>query len=350
MDEATFRILDTLSRKLGNAVSIRQLTSAIRLHHGTAYYAGTYNKLNDLTKQRLIRITKAGRSSVPALDLSSYTLLDLLSEMEMRRKREFLGRFKAFQPLLMDMEGYAHGDARIESVLLIDPERNARLNRAEVLIMTRDSHEVDSDGSIRAAARDAQGRHNIRVDALPVSAGDLVKMLASDGVHPLKKMLSNEIAFHNPHAFWTEIAHAFVRGYGMRFQDEEMDPRKTTESDLIFNLNRLGYREIGPRVSQGEKACPEYTVMSTLVKGGARRVNAIPVIMAKNEINYDLLVFLAQKYGLPDRLLGLLKAMHRIKPQEKVAAAIDVLEASGTKAIKADERAIGNSMRLYNAA
>ncbi len=125
MDAATFRILDTLSREIGSTISIHQLTSRIRQYHGTAYYARTYNKLNDLSKQGLITITKAGRSSIPSLNFASYTLLDLLSEIEMRKKREFLDRSKTLQLLLIDMEAYAHSDSQIESISLINPERNA---------------------------------------------------------------------------------------------------------------------------------------------------------------------------------------------------------------------------------
>lgn len=209
MDEATFRILDTLSRELGRTISIRQLTAKIRQYYGTGYYARTYNKLNELSRQGLITITKAGRSSIPSLDFSSYMLLDLLTEIEMRKKREFLDGFKNLQPLLMDMEALAHNDSQIESISSIDPKHNAKLNRAEILILL---HDIDSNNlpdkliSIHSAFRTLQSSRIIRVDSLPLTTNEFRSLLISNAINPLKEMLSNRITFYNPNSFWQNIA------------------------------------------------------------------------------------------------------------------------------------------------
>lgn len=350
MDEATFRILDTLSRELGNMISIHQLTSKIKQYHGTAYYARTYNKLKELSKQGLINITKAGRSSIPSLNFASYALPDLLSEIEMRKKRELLDRSKALRPLLIDMEAYARSNSRIESISLIDPERNARLNRAEFLVLMRNFGESRSDEtkSVYKMMRDAQSMCNVRADGLLLSPEDFADMLASDEINPLREMLSNKITFYAPQAFWAEIAVILARGYRIRLRSMETNPAKIAENDLIFNLNRFGYRELGPRIEEGEKICIEYIIVSLMMKGDARRINTIPAIVSKNKVNRSLLVFLSQKYGLSGRLLGLLRAMHKIEPEEKTAIAMSILEELSSKEIRADEEAIARNMRLYN--
>jgi len=352
MDEATFRILETLSRELGSTISIYQLTSKIRQHHGTAYYARTYNKLKDLSRQGLITITKAGRSSIPSLNFANYTLLDLLSEIEMRKKRELLDRSKTLQPLLMDMEAYAHRDPRIGSILLINPERNARLNRAEILMLVRNSDEArwNEARSVYRMMRDAQDRRNIRADGLLLSSEDFAIMLASDEINPLKEMLSNKIAFHAPQAFWAEIAAALAKGYRIKLLSTETNPAKITERDLIFNLNRFGYRELGPKITEGEEICLEYIIASLLMRGDARRINAIPGILSNNKANRSLLVFLSQKYGLSGKLLGLLRIMHKTRPEENISIVISILEELTLREIKADEEAVARNMRSYNAA
>jgi hypothetical protein len=162
-------------------------------------------------------------------------------------------------------------------------------------------------------------------------------------------MLSNKIAFHAPQAFWAEIAAALSRRYKIRLRNTETNPAKIAEKDLIFNLNRFGYRELGPEITEREKICIEYIITSILMKGDARRINAIPAILSKNKANYNLLTFLSQKYGLSSRLLGLLKAMNKIKPQEKTALAINILEELATKEIKADEESVARNMRSHNA-
>jgi len=352
MDEATFRILETLSRQLGSMISIHQLTSKIRQHHGTAYYARTYNKLKDLSKQGLITITKAGRSSIPSLNFANYTLLGLLSEIEMRKKRELLDRSKTLQLLLMDMEAYAHRDPQIVSISLINPERNARLNRAEILMLVRNSDEAhwNEAKSVYRMMRDAQTRRNIRTDGLLLSSEDFAYMLASDEINPLKEMLSNKVTFHAPQAFWAEIAAALAKGYRVRLLSTETNPAKITEKDLIFNLNRFSYREFGPKITEGEKICIEYVITSLLMKGDARRINAIPEILSKNKANRNLLVFLSEKYGLSGRLLGQLRTMHKTKPEEKISIVISILEELVEKEIKVDEEAAPRNMRSYNAA
>jgi hypothetical protein len=347
MDEATFRILDTLSGRIGNAISIHQLTSEIRQHYGTGYYARTYNKLMELSKQGLVTITRAGRSSIPSLNFSSYSLLDLLSEIEMRKKREFLDGSRAFQPLIVDIEAHAHKDSGIESISLINPERNARLNRAELLILIRNSSETSSKqmASVCGMTRDVQNKHDIRTDALMLSAEHFSGQLASDEINPLREMLSSKIAFYGPQAFWAEIAEALAKGRSIRLLSEETNPSKIIENDLVFNLNRFGYRQLGPRIREGQKICLEYITASILMKGDARRINAIPLLLSKNTTNYNTLLFLSQRYGLSGRLLGILKAMRKTKPLEKITIMTDILAQLGAKEIKADGSVIAQNTR-----
>jgi hypothetical protein len=351
VDEATFRILDTLSREIGSTISTNQLTFKIRQRYGTGYYARTYNKLTDLSKQGLVTITKAGRSSIPSLNLSSYRLLDLLSEIEMRKKWDFLDESRIFQPLMMEVEAYAHNDPQIVSISIINPERNTKLNRAEVLILIRNSNESSSRriASIYRIMMDSQSKHNIRIDALLLSTDDLAELLVSDEINPLKEMLTNKITFYAPQAFWNQLASVFAKGHRIRLLGAETNPAKIPEKDLMFNLDRFGYREIGPKITEGEKICIEFIIASILIKGDARRVNAIPILLSKNTANYKLLAFLSQKYGQSGRLLGLVRAMQTIKPHRETAIMMDIMEELGAEEIKADKNAIAHVMRSYNA-
>ena len=49
------------------------------------------------------------------------------------------------------------------------------------------------------------------------------------------------------------------------------------------------------------------------------------------------------------RLLGLLKALNKIKPTRETASAIEILETLNAKEIQVDEKSIRRKMRLYNA-
>jgi hypothetical protein len=351
VDEATFRILDTLSRELGSTISIHQLTSKIREYHGTAYYAGTYNKLNDLRKQGLITLTSAGRSSIPSLNLASYSLLDMLSEIELRKKREFLEKSKTLQLLLMDMESYAHANASIESISIINPERNARLNRAEFLILLHHansgtfSHELIS---LDKALRRLQSARLIRIDSLSLTPNEFRSLLIADEINPLKEMLSNRITFYNPSSFWLNIAWLMRAAGKIKFEKEETTPGKISDIDLNYNLLRFGYRELGTGIKEGRRICIEYVASALLMQGGARQIDAVPIILAKNNTDYNLLVFLCQKYGQSGKLLGLLRVLQKLKPNSDIANSIKRLEAMGAKEIRADGKSIGDKMKVYD--
>ena len=85
-----------------------------------------------------------------------------------------------------------------------------------------------------------------------------------------------------------------------------------------------------------------------LLAGSARRIEAIPVLLAKNRPNYGILIFLSRKYGTEGMLLGLLKALDKIKRNGESEYAIKALEALKTRGEKVDEKSIREKMRLYH--
>ena len=329
MDEATFRILDILSREMGSELSIHQLTFKIKELYGTGYYARTYNKLIELSKHGLVTITKAGRSSIPSLNFQSYSLLDTLSEIEIRKKREFLEALIPLRSLLIDIESFAYDDPRIGSISLTSPARNARLNRAELLILARDSSKTTS---IHRTISKIQSRHSIRTDALLLSTEEFMELLASDEVNPVREMLSDKIAIYAPQTFWAEISKALQKGIRIKLQDKETNPARVTESNLVFNLGRFGYKELGPKMEEGKKICIEYVIASILMKGDARRINSIQILLSKNAVNYNLLGFLAQKYGVSTELLKILRTARKTSEDEKISAIIEELTATQNSA------------------
>lgn len=347
MDKTTFRILDTLARGIGRPISINDLTGKIARRYGGAYYANVYKKLLSLNKEGIVNITKVGNSSVTSLNFKNYFMVDLLTEMELKKKQEFLGNRTEGQMLFLDLDNYCSDLPFIKSISLIYPERNARLNRAELLILikTQDSGTRDTLDKIFTSL---QRIHNTKIDYLILTKDAFLELLKSDETNSLKEMLSNQITILFPQAFWAEIRSILEKGIQFAFSDAETNPAKIPEQDIAYNLARFGYKEIGPKVEQGEKISIEYITASILMKDDARRKNAIPIILAKSKANYALLIFLAQKYGLSGKLLGLMKALKKIKPVAELHEAIRTLEAMDVKETKADEKAIKAKMRLYN--
>lgn len=132
--------------------------------------------------------------------------------------------------------------------------------------------------------------------------------------------------------------------------ENQTNPACISDSDLTYNLARFGYKEFGLTIEQGQRFCIEYIITTLLIQNDARRILAIPIILAKNSARSNLIVFLSQKYGVSGRLLGLMRITHKIKPTKEIGEAIELLEILNAKEIPANEKDILQKMRLYNAA
>jgi hypothetical protein len=152
-----------------------------------------------------------------------------------------------------------------------------------------------------------------------------------------------------PQAFWGEIRELLEKGSSIEIIEKQTRPFEIAEDDLIYNLVRFGYTEFGSKVRQANKYCIEYIITSLLTSGDVRRIEAIPIIIAKNGVNSNLLVFLSQKFGQAGKLMGLLKILEKTKHMKEVIKAIKMLEILNVNEIESDEEAILQKMRLYNA-
>ena len=148
-----------------------------------------------------------------------------------------------------------------------------------------------------------QKKHNLKIDNLVVDKHDFFDLLTSDETNPVKEALSEKIAIFCPQTFWREIKEISEK-HQIRTITAETKPLNISESDLLFNLNRFGYREFGGHFTQGKKYCIEYIVTKMLLEDDARRMDAIAVILAKNNFKSNLLAFLCQKYLTTTRLIG----------------------------------------------
>lgn len=354
MDEATYRILDILSRSIGNPLSINELTGKIENTYGGAYYANINEKIHDLAKDGVIVLAKAGRSSLVSVNFNNYLITDLLAEMELRRKQFFLQGRQEMQMLMMEIDTYLHSFLLIKSISLMNPERNTKLNKIELLIHLRRTERdkvEESKIGIHIILDNLQKIHNIRIDYVILEDKMFLNLLKSDEINPAREMLSNKIVILNPQDFWLEIKKA-GEGIKMIPAENETNPAKISEDDIVFNLARFGYTEFGPTVKQGRFICIEYVITAIMFQNNARKIDAIPVILAKNsdKTNYDLLLFLARKYGFGGKILGILKALRNLVTHgmKVIVEPIKLLEAMKIEEIKADQKSIKEKLKLYN--
>jgi hypothetical protein len=349
MDTPTLRILDTISSHLGESLSINQLTEITKEAFGTVHYANIYRKLQELKKEGLLNLNPVGRSSVINLNFQNYLLIDLLAEMEIEKKMESLkGRNDLFL-FLTEMEKSLNDTCSIKSTSSINLAKNIKLNRIEFLFLLRKTaHYLDETVRVYREMRKLQNKYNLRIDSLILDEDDFSDLARSNEINPLREALVKKTVFFCPQAFWSEIKR-IAEKTEIRTIRIETEPSSISDLDLIYNLGRFGYREFGVNIEQGRSYCIEYLTTALLVLGDARRLGAIPVILAKNAFRSNLLAFLSQKFGTAGKLLGLLRTLHHIKPSREIGETMVILETFNVKEIPADERSILQKMRLYNA-
>jgi hypothetical protein len=349
VDAPTLRILDTISSNLGDSPSINQLTERIRETYGTAHYANIYQKLQKLKKEGLLSLDLIGRSSNIKLNFQNYLLIDTLAEMEIEKKKNFLAKRTDQILFLTEIDKLLNETETIRSVSSINPTKNIKLNKTELLFLLRKTPEYHNETlQLYKEMLKLQKKHNLKINSLILDRNDFHELIKSDEINPLREALSETTTFFGPQAFWSEIKQV-TETTEIRNIKTETKPANISNSDLTYNLYRFGYKEFGLQLAQGKKWCIEYITTAILLQDDARLTEAIPIILAKNSFKSNTLAFLTQKFETSGKLLGLLKILHTIKPTRETAETTDFLETSNAETIPADEESILQKMRLYNA-
>lgn len=350
MDTLTLRIIDTISSNLGDSLSINQLTERIKDTYGNAYYPNIYRKLQLLKNEGMLNLSLIGRSSIIKLNFQNYLLTSFLAEMEIEKEMEFLKKRQDLHDFLEEMEKSLNDTCAIKSISSINPKMNIKLNRIELLFLLRKASAYhDETLRLYREMNRLQNKHNLRIDSLILDEDDFSSLIRSNEINPLREALTNKIAFFCPQAFWSEIRR-IAEETEIRTIRKETKPADISDLDLVYNLGRFGYKEFGLTLEQGREFCIEYLTTSLLLMGDARRLEAIPIILAKNRFRSNLLAFLSQKFGTSGKLLGLLKILQSIRPKSEIDETIEIMEALNVEEISADEKSILQKMRLYNAA
>ena len=341
-----FKIIDTISREIGNPISIRGLTTEIKQEFGSAHYPNIYNALLGLKDKNIIQIEKQGKASIPLLNFSNYLLPDILIEIELQKKRDFLQKWPEAQFLLSNLDQELSALSFIRSILLIEPERNMRLNRAELLILIDQENLADRQKA-RSMINELRRHSNIRMEDLILSQGKLIDFLKSSEKNPIKEVLSDKIAIYLPQSFWNLIRNAYIHGTRIRFDNDRTNLSKIKENDLAYNLAKFGYKELGPEIRPGKDYSMEYIISSILMGDDPRRAAAASILISKNRPSFELLKFLSMRHGFAEKLLGLLEAINDISPAPEFSDAISAFKERGINPSSVDDGQIRNLMELY---
>jgi hypothetical protein len=349
MDTPTLRILDTISSNIGDSLSINQLTKRIKDTYGSAYYANIYQKLQELKTEGLLNLEPTGRYSNIKLNFQNYLLTDTLAEMEIEKKISFLSTRSNLFPLLTEMDKSLSDKCTINSITAINPLRNIKLNRLELLFLLRETPDyLNETIDLFKGMLELQKKHNTKINNLIIDKNDLFDLATSDEINPVREALREKITFFGPQAFWQEI-NEIAEKTQVKTLSPETKPLDISDLDLTFNLNRFGYREFGSQFAEGKKICIEYIITAILLKDEPRKTEATAIILSKNNFKSNVLAFLSQKYQTTGRLMGILKTLERIKIKPKIEKTIEILRTLNEQEVPADEASVKQKLELYNA-
>ena len=348
MNTTAIRILDTISSNMGDSLSINELTNRMKRKYGSAYYKNTYEKLQNLKNEGLLNLEPKGHSTNIELNFDTYTLIDTLSDMEIEKKLEFLSNKTNLFSFFAEMDKTLTEKRSIKSISAINPTKNMKLNRIELLLLLHKTPDyLDQSIELDKVTLNLQRKFNLKINSLILETNDFTELLASDEINPVKEALSQQIILYNPQAYWSQIKEIAHKNQ-IKTLHKETKPLSIPDQDLNFNLSRFGYIEFGTSFAQGQKFCVEYIATSLLLREEARGLDAAAVILAKNSFNSNLLAFLSQKYEVSSRLLGILNILEQTKPKTEVENTIKISKAIGTKELVADKDSIRQKLELYN--
>ncbi|MGI0073520.1 MAG: hypothetical protein ACREA3_06890 [Nitrosotalea sp.] len=356
MLDIEFRILDVLSREIGNALSINKITEKIKAMYGSGDYKNIYVAINNMKKDKTITLERAGNASIASINFENYMIIDLLSEMELGKKQDFLKNRQEMQMLMLELDTYIYNQGLIQSISIINPERNAKLNKAEFLVHLKKSNNkktiYETKLGIYAILNHLQMIHTTRINVLVLEDKEFSDLVKSNEANPVREMFNDKITIFSPQNFWLWMRNEVIKGMKIKVEENQTHPAKISEEDLVYNLARFGYTEFGPMIKEGRQICIEYTIAAIMFHKDARRMDAITIILAKNtkSTNYDLLLFISRKYEFAEKILGILKSLRNLVAHAKVAVEepIRLLEAMNIEEIKTDEKRMKDRLRLYN--
>jgi hypothetical protein len=362
MDLTGFRILDALSRDPGKEESISGLVQRIKELGYKGYYKNIYDKVQDMKREGLLRVRKIGRVVLISLKLDDPRTIDELSIMEIERKRRLMKAYAEEEEFIQDLE--VADNENLHCLAFMKPEKNIKLNAAEILYLMNSEKGMES---LLKRVKKLAAKYNKAIYPLILTEKEFQRLLELREHNQAKELLKDKIVMVNPAGFWRIISQAKIIDVGER----KLNPREIRKSALYYNLGRFGYSVFTNELKKEKpvKLEVETIIMACLMAEEARLREAVPILLSKNKVNHQILLFLAIKYRKINILGYLMEMTKNLIRNDKKKVVLDnalslfelFRENSGEIKVKdslakkwgieirTTKKEIEEKMRLYNA-
>lgn len=372
MDGTQLKIYSSLTRNIDSHFTINGLTKHIKKCYDKGHYPNIHKKIKELDEQEEIDLIKIGRSYIIRLNFSNDILLDQLSEVELNNKERISREDPILKDIILKIESNFIDDYFfLDSISLVEPEKNIRLKRLEILMIFKDPklpkekltefEKIKFEllrNEIRAAYLDLlriEKNLNIKIDPLFIESKDLDRYFDDDLFSCYKDQILKKITILYPQNYWWRFKENYLK-HNISWSENECSLKDISNDDINFNLSRFGYYEIGEEIRSDTKIPIELIITRIFINDRARQINSIPLIIKKqfdqSPINMKSLFFLCKKFEQMEKLLGILELMTKFKKEDwnsDFIYYIEILKEMGIKAKQYDLDTIKKQMELYNA-
>ena len=180
------------------------MTERIKATYGTAYYANTYQKLQTLKKEGILKIETTGNSSNVNLNFQSYQLVNSLAAMEIEKKIDALSNREDLFTLFNALDT-VFNNASVKSAIAVKATDTIKLNRIDLLFLGKNPNYHKETIELYGEILKVQNKYNIKINNLIVDKISLANLCASTEINPLREALSDKIILFGSQAFWVQI-------------------------------------------------------------------------------------------------------------------------------------------------
>lgn len=350
MNETEIRILSTLGSEIGNPISISELTKRIRINYGSADYKNIHKSIQNFGEKNIIKFEKSGNAMIAKINFANLLIVDIFTEIEIIKKINFLEKHKKFQSIFSELIIHVKEFKQLKTLMLLDGDQNAENNKIELLMIVNDNEIQKETKRIKKILEDLKNKYNIEIINLIIENNNFINYLKSQESNIVKENLKNKIILFKAQTLWIEIKECVVNGFNIKTENE-IKLNNISEEEIKYNLSTYGYTEImneNEFVKQIELECLIISIM--LKEKYQKYFNAIPIIVLKNKekLNYNLLIYLSNKYETHEKLFRMFKIINHVFPTKKIICETKKLTQQKIKITDAEIKKIKEKMIQYN--
>jgi len=348
VNETEIKTLDILANEIGNTMSISTLTSKIKEIHGNADYKNIHNSIQKFVEKNIVELKKNGNSSIPKLNFGNYLLVDHLVQNEIIKRIKFLENNKNYQIIFSELISELKNLKQLKTILLFNLDVNIENNKIELLFILNGNEIKKETKQMEIVFNKIKNKYNVEIEKILLEENIFKNYLTSQESNLFNEILKNKIIILNAESFWINIKELITNGSIVKSEDNTKI-NNISQVECTYNLVRFAYTELANESIQSREIGLEFLITSILLKKEFHKyTNAIPILLIKNKINYNYLIYLSLKHKVLNKLYGILKAINILTPTKQISKVNKELSKQKIKSLEVNIEEIKLKMEFYN--